>query len=65
MYTSHNHIQMVCQKLCQKNVSGWGTLQDSNFYLSHTLMPQPQPAPKLLCPRWGRSRAAGGSPTGQ
>ena len=28
-YRFNIYFQMVCQKLCQNNVSGWGSLEDS------------------------------------
>ena len=30
----HVYFQMVCQKLCQNNVPGWGSLQDNHFAFS-------------------------------
>ena len=35
LYICHVYFQMVCQKLCQNSVSGWGTLEDSNFDRRH------------------------------
>ena len=29
-YLSNIHFQMLCQKLCQNNVSGWGSLEDNS-----------------------------------
>ena len=31
------YFQMVCQKLCQKGVSGWGSLEDSNWWVCDVL----------------------------
>ena len=34
-YIPNVYFHMVCQKLCQNNVSGWGSLEENNDYCWH------------------------------
>jgi hypothetical protein len=39
IYISNIYVQMVCQKLCQNYMSGWGSLEESSLHLLQFNLP--------------------------